>query len=343
MTTRPLWGPLRDRNPAAVGAVGLLLLLVVAALAYRADALPFVDSGTGYSADFTDAAGLRPGNEVRIAGVKVGKVTAVALDGAKVKVDFAVQEAWIGDASTAAIGIKTLLGEKYLAVDPLGAHRQSPAERIPLSRTTSPYDVTQALDDLGRTAGAIDSKQLAQSFQTIADTFRDTPASVRSAADGLSALSKTIASRDGQLAQLLAGSKQLTKTLADQDGRFEQLLSDGDLLLGEIRQRRDAVHQLLTGTQQLSTQLSGLVADNARQLGPTLDALGRVTAVLTANQSSLDQTLALAGPYYRLLGNTLGSGRWFDAYLCGVVPRNYLPAGSAPQSGCLPPKPRGGQ
>ncbi|MFG2820854.1 MCE family protein [Kitasatospora sp. NPDC048365] len=335
--------PLRDRNPAAVGAVGLLLLLMVAALAYRADALPFVDSGTGYSADFSDAAGLRPGNEVRIAGVKVGKVTEVALDGAKVKVAFAVQDAWIGDASTAAIGIKTLLGEKYLAVDPLGARRQTPGERIPLTRTTSPYDVTQAFDELGRTTGAIDGKQLAESFRTIADTFKDTPASVRSAADGLSALSKTVASRDSRLAELLAGSRQLTKTLADQDGRFEQLLSDGSLLLDEIRRRRDAIHQLLLGTQKLSTELSGLVADNERQLAPTLDALGRVTAVLTANQGSLDQTLALAGPYYRLLGNTLGSGRWFDGYLCGVVPRNYLPAGSAPESGCRPPKPQGGQ
>ncbi|AUG81163.1 ABC transporter substrate-binding protein [Kitasatospora sp. MMS16-BH015] len=338
----PLYRPLRERNAAAVGALGLLLLLLLTAVAYRADALPFIGQGTHYDAEFSDAAGLRPGNEVRIAGVKVGKVTAVSLDGAKVKVGFAVQGAWIGDASTAAIGIKTLLGEKYLAVDPLGAHTQDPRDRIPLARTTSPFDVTQAFDQLGRTAGAIDGKQLAQSFQVIADTFKDTPASVRTAADGLSALSRTIASRDDQLAQLLAGSKQLTKTLSEQNGRFEQILGDGNLLLGEIRQRRDAIHQLLTGTQQLSTQLTGLVADNTRQLGPTLDALDRVTAVLAANQSSLDQTLALAGPYYRLLGNTLGSGRWFDGYLCGVIPKSYLPAGSTPASGCLPAKPQGG-
>ncbi|GAA2132772.1 MCE family protein [Kitasatospora kazusensis] len=339
----PLYRPLRERNPVTVGAVGLLLLVLLGALAYRADALPLIGGGTAYTADFTEAAGLRPGNEVRVAGAKVGKVTGVALDGAKVKVTFKVQDAWIGNASTAAIGIKTLLGEKYLAVDPLGTGRQDPKARIPESRTTSPYDVTQALDGLGQTFGAIDGKQLAQSFEAIADTFKDTPASVRSAADGLSALSKTISSRDAQLARLLDGSKQLTRTLADQDGRFQQLLTDGDLLLGEVRQRRDAIHQLLTGTAALGTQLSGLVADDNRQLAPTLDALDRVTGVLTANQSSLDQALALAGPYYRLVGNTLGNGRWFDSYLCGVVPKNYLPAGTAPQSGCLPPKPRGGQ
>ncbi|MFI0722903.1 MCE family protein [Streptomyces sp. NPDC021224] len=340
---RPLFKPLRDRNPVAVGAVGLLVLALVGLLAYNADALPYIGGGTSYSADFTEAAGLRPGNEVRVAGVKVGKVTGVSLDGAKVKVTFKVRHTWIGDASTAAIGIKTLLGEKYLAVDPLGSREQDPHQRIPKSRTTSPYDVTQAFDGLGKTLGAIDTQQLATSFQTISDTFKDTPGSVHSAATGLSALSQTISSRDAQLAQLLTGSKQLTQTLSDQNGHFQTLISDGDLLLGEIEKRRSAIHSLLTGTQDLSTQLSGLVADNDKQLGPTLDALDRVTTVLLTNQTSLDQALALAGPYYRVIGNTIGNGHWFDNYLCGLLPDSYLPAGTPPPTdGCIPPKATGG-
>jgi phospholipid/cholesterol/gamma-HCH transport system substrate-binding protein len=339
---RPLFRPLRERNPVAVGAVGLLVLALVGLVAYNADALPVIGGGTSYSADFTEAAGLRPGNEVRVAGVKVGKVTGVSLDGAQVKVTFKVRHTWIGDASTAAIGIKTLLGEKYLALDPLGSHKQNPGTRIPKSRTTSPYDVTQAFNGLGQTLGSIDTQQLAASFQTISDTFKDTPSSVRSAATGLSSLSQTISSRDAQLADLLTGSKQLTQTLAGQNTRFQTLISDGDLLLGEIQKRRDAIHTLLTGTQNLGTQLNGLVADNTRQLAPTLDALDRVTDVLITNQSSLDQALALAGPYYRLVGNTIGNGRWFDSYLCGLVPKNYLPPGTPPATGCRPPKATGG-
>ncbi|SFE99222.1 phospholipid/cholesterol/gamma-HCH transport system substrate-binding protein [Actinacidiphila alni] len=340
---RPLFRPLRERNPVIVGTVGLLVLALAGLVAYNADALPLIGGGTTYSANFTEAAGLRSGNEVRVAGVKVGKVTGVSLDGDRVKVTFRVKDTWIGDASTAAIGIKTLLGEKYLAVDPLGSHKQRPGQRIPTSRTTSPYDVTQALDGLGNTLGSIDTGQLAASFRTISDTFKDTPSSVRSAATGLSSLSRTISSRDAQLADLLAGSKQLTKTLSDQNSRFQTLISDGNLLLGEIQKRRDAIHTLLTGTQDLGTQLSGLVADNNRQLAPTLDALDRVTGVLLANQSSLDKTLALVGPYYRLVGNTLGNGHWFDSYLCGLVPKDYLPKGTQPTSGCMPPKATGGR
>nr|WP_037907497.1 MCE family protein [Actinacidiphila yeochonensis] len=332
-----MFRPLRDRNPVAVGVVGLLVLAAAVLAAYNASALPFTGGGTSYTADFSEAAGLRSGNEVRVAGVKVGQVTGVALDGAQVKVTFTVRHTWIGNASTAAIGIRTLLGQKYLAVDPLGNREQDPASPIPRTRTTSPYDVTQALDGLGQTLGAIDTQQLAQSFEAISDTFKDTPASVRGAATGLASLSRTISSRDAQLADLLSGSRKLTATLSDQDGRFQQLISDGDQLLGEVQARRDAIHALLTGTESLGAQLNGLVADDSKQLGPTLDALDKVTTVLDANQAGLDRILATAGPYYRLVGNTLGNGRWFDSYLCGVVPKSYLPAGTQPTTGCMPP------
>ncbi|MFJ8647635.1 MCE family protein [Streptomyces sp. NPDC093546] len=332
--------PVRERNPVLTGLVGLLVLALLGIGAYKVDALA---ARTGYTADFTEAAGLDEGDEVRVAGVKVGEVTGVALDGARVKVTFEVDDGtWIGDASTAAIAIKTLLGEKYLAVDPLGTRRQNPASRIPASRTTSPYDVTQALGGLGDTIDALDARQLAASFDALSATFKNAPPDVRSAAEGLSALSRTVSSRDVQLAELLKGSKQLAKTLATKKSSFETLLEDGGLLLGEIQARRDAIHQLLTGARNLGTQLTGLVQDNNRQLGPTLESLSRVTGVLLKNRQSLDRTLALAGPYYRLVGNTLGNGRWLDTYVCGLVPRHYLPPGTPPATGCMPPKPPGG-
>ncbi|WP_329236262.1 MCE family protein [Actinoallomurus sp. NBC_01490] len=330
--------PIRERNPVKVAVVGLVILAGLGTAAYAADDLPVIGGGTTYSADFTESAGLRSGNEVRVAGVKVGKVTGVSLDHGRVKVSFRVKDTWIGNASTASIMIKTLLGEKYLAVDPLGTGRQKPSRRIPVSRTTSPYDVTEAFQQLGGTLGQIDTDQLGKSLQTISDTFRNTSPNVRQAIEGLSKLSKTISSRDAQLARLLAGTKQITATLAAQNGNFTALMHDGNRLLAEISRRRLAIHALLTGTQQLSAQLSGLVKDNQAQLDPTLRALDQVTAMLRRNQGSLDHALAVAGPYYRLIGNTLGNGRWFDAYLCGIVPKNYLPPNTPPDVGCMPPK-----
>jgi phospholipid/cholesterol/gamma-HCH transport system substrate-binding protein len=331
--------PIRERNPIWVALVGLVILAAIAAATYFSDDLPLIGGGTGYTAYFAEAAGLTSGNEVRVAGVKVGQVTGVSLAGNKVAVAFNVKGTWIGNQSTAAIKIKTLLGDKYLAVDPLGAAAQNPSQPIPLTRTKSPYDVVQAFGGVGQQISQINTAQLAQSLETLSSAFSGTPPYVRKALTGLASLSSSIASRDNEVTSLLAGTKQVTGTLAAQDARFQSLLGDGNLLLTTLRERQQAIHSLLVGTQALATQLSGLVNDDQAKLGPALQALDQVTNVLAANQANLQRALSLAGPYYRLLGNAVGNGRWFDTYICGLIPKSYLPPGTGPANGCKPPKP----
>lgn len=326
------------RNPIATGAISLTLIALLLLAAFYSDDLPIVGGGTSYAADFSEAAGLVPGNEVRVAGVKVGKVTKVRLNGDRVRVTFKVKDAWVGDRTTAMIRIKTLLGQKFLALDPQGSVPLSPGDPIPKERTLAPYDVNEAFNGLATTVGQIDTKQLADSFTVLSDTFKNSPEHVRGALDGLSALSKTISSRDEQLAKLLANTRQLTKTLADRNAEFEKLLADGNLLLGELRKRRESISALLTGTRDLARELSGLVQDNQNQLKPALDQLGRVTTILQRNQDNLDRSLALMAPFYRVFANTLGNGRWFDTYICGLLPPSVnLGVVGFNEEGCLPP------
>jgi phospholipid/cholesterol/gamma-HCH transport system substrate-binding protein len=327
-----------QRNPITIGAVSLTLIALLLVAAFYSDDLPIIGGGTTYSAEFSEAAGLVPGNEVRVAGVKVGKVTGVRLDGNLVRVSFKVKDAWVGDRTTATIRIKTLLGQKYVALDPQGALPLDPGDPIPKDRTLAPYDVQEAFNGLATTVGQIDTKQLADSFDVLSQTFEGSSDSVRGALDGLSALSKTISSRDEQLARLLGSTRDITKTLADRNEQFEKLLSDGNLLLGELRKRKDAISLLLKGTRDLSTELTGLVADNNAQLRPALEQLERVTTVLQRNQDSLDRGIALMAPFYRVFANTLGNGRWFDVYICGLLPPSVnLGLVGFNEEGCLPP------
>ncbi|MGW4206953.1 MCE family protein [Lentzea sp. NPDC004789] len=329
---------MKQRNPIRTGAISLTLIALLLLAAFYSDDLPIVGGGTSYAADFSEAAGLVPGNEVRVAGVKVGKVTKVALNGDRVRVTFKVKDAWVGDRTTAMIRIKTLLGQKFLSLDPQGTQPLSPGNPIPKERTLAPYDVNEAFNGLATTVGQIDTKQLADSFTVLSDTFKNSPEHVRGALDGLSALSKTISSRDEQLAKLLDNTRQLTKTLADRNQEFEKLLSDGNLLLGEIRKRREAITALLTGTRDLARELSGLVQDNQNQLKPALEQLGRVTTILQRNQDNLDRSLSLLAPFYRVFANTLGNGRWFDTYICGLLPPSVnLGVVGFNEEGCLPP------
>jgi phospholipid/cholesterol/gamma-HCH transport system substrate-binding protein len=310
---------MRRRDPVVTGAAGVLVLALVVVGAFFADALP-LPGGTTYSADFREAAGLREGDEVRLAGLKIGEVRSVALRGDHVQVGFRVHDVRLRDRSRAEIRIKTLLGQKYLAVDSEGDAELDPDDPIPTERTLSPYDVVQAFEGLSTTLGRIDTAQLATSFDVLSQTFENSPENVRATLAGLSALSRTISSRDERLAALLGSTRRISGALAARAEQFETLLADGNLLLAEVRDRREAVAALLTGTRDLSTHLSGLVEENTAALRPALDRLGAVADVLQRNQDDLDRGLRLAAPYYRLVGGVVGSGPWVDSWICGLVP-----------------------
>ncbi|KAA5827140.1 MCE family protein [Saccharopolyspora hirsuta] len=321
----------RQRDPVAVGIVGALLMTLLGLGTYFSDELPVIGGGTTYAAEFDEAAGLKPGDEVRVAGVKVGEVRDVALAGDRVRVAFRVEDVWLGDRTSAAIRIKTLLGQKNLVLDPVGSAELDPDEVIPRERTTSPYDVNDAFGDLAEAAGAIDTAQLAESFRTLSATLSaSTPQDVRAAFDGLSALSHTLASRDEELTNLLNNTARISTTLGDRSAAFESLIRDGDRLLTELNARREAIGKLFTGTRNLAVELKGLVADNQRTLGPALDQLERVSTVLQRNQDRLTESLVRAGPFYRMIGNAVGNGRWVDTYICGLVP--------SPSGSCTPPR-----
>src|SRR6266540_605873 len=310
---------LKDRNQATVGFVALVLIVLAVLAAFNADDLPIIGGGTTYTAEFSESAGLKPGNEVRVAGVKVGDVRKVRLARNKVLVDFKLRDVAIGDQSTVAIQIKTLLGDKYLAVTSFGDHPQSPNGVISRARTLAPFDIVPAVSQLSRTVDKIDTNQLAQSFQVISETFAHTPQSMRDALTGLSQLSATLSTRDAELARLLGNTAALSKTVADRDSQLQKLFADATLLLDELNRRRDAVAALLTGTRALAGQLQGLVADNQKQLKPALDELTKVTTILQRNQDNLSQSLHNLAPYVRMFNNVIGNGRWFEGYICGLL------------------------
>jgi phospholipid/cholesterol/gamma-HCH transport system substrate-binding protein len=318
LTTRKVKHPgksFSSRNPTPIGAIGLVVLLAMLWAAFNASSLPLIGGGTTYHAIFSESANLKKGDDVRIAGVKVGTVDSVALQNNSVKVDFTVKNAFVGDQSTADIKIKTVLGAKMLVINSIGTKSMKGGTTIPEKDTTTPYDVYPAFTALTHTIQQIDTTKVAQAFETLASAFSGTPSSVHGLVTGLSRLSNTIASRDEALGTLLQNAQTVTETLANRDQDLQTLLDQGALLLDELTARRDAIHSLLVNTQVLSTQLRGLVSDNQKTIGPLLDQLDRIFALLVANQQNLDRGLALAGPFLRVFNNVVGNGRWFDNYI----------------------------
>jgi phospholipid/cholesterol/gamma-HCH transport system substrate-binding protein len=324
--------PFREQNKTVIGAIGLAIILAIVFGSFKTDSLPIIGGGSVYAADFTEAAGLQKMDEVRVAGVKVGKVTKISLkgsgcpgvEGGCVVVHMRLKGIHLGRDTSAAIRIKTVLGRKYIALDPEGSGDLT--GEIPVNHTTSPFDVSPAFQQLAGNLSQIDTGQLAQSFTVLADDFRTSPADVRASLNGLSRLSATIASRDAKLKALLDHAKGVTTVLAARDQDLVAFLRSSNLILDELKARREAIHTLLITTTELSNQLIALVRENRTNLAPALASLKGVVTVLRANQDNLDKGLAEFAPFVRLFSNNLGNGRWFDTVVQNLTnPTGFVP------------------
>ena len=313
--------PFRERNPVVIGAISLAVLAGLILSAFRADDLPLIGGGDTYYAAFSEAGGLKANDEVRVAGVRVGKVDAVELDGDHVKVTFKVEgDVDFGKQSAASIRIKTLLGSMYLALEPAGSGQLAEESTIPVERTTSPYDVVEAFAGLAETSERIDTDQLTQSLSTLADLGRNTPDEFRETLEGVSAISETLASRDEQINTLLTNLQKVSGVLGDRSDDIVKLMKDGDVLFKALVARRQAIHNLLVSTSTMSEELTLLIRQSRADLKPALSNLDTVVKVLLKNQDNLDSTLRLMAPFYRVFANTLGNGPWFDTYIYNLPP-----------------------
>lgn len=318
--------PFREQNQVTIGVVGLTVLGLIMLAAFKAQDLPLIGGGLKYSAQLSEAGGVRENDEIRIAGVRVGQVRKVELDGSHVRVDFVVDRGVkLGDQTGAEVKLKTLLGQKYIRLYPKGEGRLKQGSEIPLERTISAYDVVEAFSDLADTTTRIDTAQLAKALDTLSTTFANTPEEVRASLTGLSRLSKNVAARDAQLKLLLQHSDVVTKVLAERNKELITLLRDGNKIFQAVQARRALIHQLLVSTQALSAQITALVRENRKDLAPTLQKVNGVLATLLKNQQSLDASLKGLAPFVRVFTNTLGTGPWFDTYVQNVVPVPEIP------------------
>ncbi len=313
--------PFRERNPVVIGAASITVLMLLLVAAFRAQDLPLIGGGDTYYAAFSEAGGLKANDEVRIAGVRVGKVEDVTLEDGHVRVTFRVKtDSEFGELTQAAIKVKTLLGAMFLSLEPAGESQLEDGSEIPIERTSSPFDVVDAFSGLAETSADIDTDQLAESLTTLADLTRNTPEEFRSALDGVSALSRTIASRDDQINSLLTNLDRVSTVLDDRDQDIIALMEDSDVLFRALVARRESVHDLLVSTKVLSRELTALVRQTRSDLKPALVKLEEVVDVLNKNEDNLDNSLRLMAPFYRVFASTLGNGPWFDTYIQNLPP-----------------------
>lgn len=309
---------LSSRDPYKVG-LGLLASIVVVAVLLVL--LAKASFGThDHEAVFANTGGLRPGEAVEVRGVEVGKVSSISLDysdrdasgSPTVLVKFTMNsDVSVGDQTQATIKVATLLGTHYLEVAPAGPGTLG---RIPLANTSVPYNLQDALDKGSAVVGALNTKVIAKSLVTLADTLGDSKSAIGPALQGVSAVSLLIEKRGEQTASLLTAAASVAKELKANSGNLTVLMQQANLVLTEINSRQEAIKQLLTQSVTLADTVSSLIQNSRADLKPALTSLDSVIQTLNSQSKQLQTGFDLLAPSVRYVANATGNGPWLDLW-----------------------------
>lgn len=305
--------------------MGIILIALVIAVGLQPQTLWSLATSIEYRALFAEAGGLTTGNDVKVSGVTKGSVTDVTLDRGKALVTFTLDSSVrMGADTTAHIRTGTVLGARMLTVEPSGTGSMTAADTIPLTRTSSPYSLTDATSEFTTNTAETDTTALTQSLDTLSDTIDRTAPQLGPTFDGLSQLSQTLSERNESLSSLLEDAASVTGILSERSQQVNALLLDANALTGVLDERRHAIVTLLANTSALSQQLSGLVHDNEQELAPTLEKLNTVTAMLEKNRDNIAAALAGLAKYQVTQGESVNNGWYYNAFVGNLIPSQTL-------------------
>ncbi|APE37073.1 mammalian cell entry protein [Nocardia mangyaensis] len=311
-----------DRDPIRLGWIGTGVLVALLVLVFNYQSIPGWPGSSSYVVEFTDASGLQPGDTVQITGITVGKVTSIQLvgDHVDVEVHADTRDRRLGDRTGAAIKVETVLGRRFVELRPDGGGELG--DRIPVSRTTSGYDITDSLSQLTGKLEGTDKKKLSDALDSISTVTENLPENLQSAFDGISRASATVADRDQAVRDLFTETSAVSEILADRNQNLTALISDGGTLFAALNDRAATIRSLLFTVTQVSNELRGLVADNAATTPPALAELEKLIALLNENHANINDAISGLRPFATQLGEVVGSGPFFSALLHNITPVN---------------------
>jgi phospholipid/cholesterol/gamma-HCH transport system substrate-binding protein len=307
------------------GFIGVVLITLVIAIGLNPGQLIQRATMVRYQAGFAEAGGLVAGNDVLMSGVKVGAVSKVALHNGDALVTFNLEgTVELGSSTTAHIRTGSVLGQRVLALESTGSGRMHPLDVIPLSRTSSPYSLSEAVSDLTTDVAGTNTDSLNQSLDTLSATLDQVAPQLGPAFDGVTRLSQALNGRNKSLGELFKGATDVTKILSQRSAQVNTLILNANDLLGVLGERRQEIVRLLANTSAVAKQLSGLVHDNESKLAPTLKKLNSVTAMLEKNRDNLAKALPGLAKYELTSGESVSGGYALEGLAENVLPPQLL-------------------
>jgi virulence factor Mce-like protein len=313
---------------------GLIGAIIIAALLIGSSTYNSLGIGDKrVDAEFAQAAGLKSGDKVRVAGIEVGRVAGARIEAdhvlATLQVDSGLQ---FGPDARAEIKTSTILGGTYVSLE-TGHGRGLPGGRITMARTEVPFNLAKVVQDPDYPSqfdrlDRIDTKKVSDAIGVLGTQLGDSPQLAATALDSVGALAKTIDSRRDQVDALLKSLDQVSGILDDNRNNILLIMAKAGSIGDSINQRKQMVQGLLDSMATLSHEFRQIGADNAGQFGPMIDQLATMSAGLEKNRAQLDQLLQIMPVTVRQFTNVFGNGNYGDVWapwgaitdqmLCGV-------------------------
>jgi phospholipid/cholesterol/gamma-HCH transport system substrate-binding protein len=314
---------LTEFNRGRVGVMGVLVTVLVIGVAQSFTSVPMLFATPTYYAQFADSGGLSPGDKVEIAGVNVGLVRSLQIQGNRVLVGFSLAGKRIGTQSRVAIRTDTILGRKNMQIEPRGPEPLRPNGILSSAQTTTPYQVYDAFVDVTKAATGWDIEATKRSLKVLSETFDQTAPHLSAALAGVKDFADSIGQRGEQIKQLLANANKVARVLGDRSGQINSLLVNANTLLGAFRQRSQALSILLSNVSEVSTQVTALINENPN-LNHVLQELRTVSDELVKRKKDLAEVLVLLSRYTASLTEAVGSGPYFKAIVANLLPYQIL-------------------
>jgi phospholipid/cholesterol/gamma-HCH transport system substrate-binding protein len=279
-------------------------------------------AATGYRAEFTNASGLQPGDTVRIAGVEVGKVSAVTLQQNHAQVTFSVDTSQhLTTTTAAAIHFENLLGQRFLAILPghPGGRPLEPGAVIPLSRTTPAIDLTAVFDGFEPLFSALSPDQINQLAGSIIDVFQGESGTVSDVVQQTAVLTDNLADRQQVIDTLLNSLSSLLDTVGVHDTQLGQLIGNFDTLVTGLANSRGEIGSAITNLATAESTTSSLLTEAQPTLNEDIQTLSHAVQGLAASQKGLDGVLQGFPNLVGALTKIQSSGNWINVYLCNLT------------------------
>ena len=301
---------------SASAAVKLVIFMVVTTMAtsllvVTIGNLSFADT-TDYKAVFSDATGLVKGDDVRIAGVRVGSVTDIEVtDHDKALVSFDVDSAApLTTATLATIRYRNLVGQRYIALTegPGDGRELAPGDTIPLEQTTPALDLTVLFNGFKPLFQALSPEDVNQLAYELIRVLQGEGGTVEALLARTSSLTNSLADRDRLIGDVIDNLNDVLVTLGSRDRELSNTIATLQQFATGLKNDRHAILGSLNSVSELAVDTADLVSDARPALTEDIRQLRRLAANLKANRFEIDQGLQVLPLKLDKIGHTATYG-----------------------------------